>query len=248
MPKGLVTALRTLSALPVPGRDAGRFSDAFYWFPVVGLLLGLLQAGSGALVMATGWPELSAATVLLAGVLLTRGIHLDGMADSIDGFFGGHDAETRLRIMKDSSTGTFGVLALVLLLLFKWTALVQLLGAGRYDWVVTGVVLARTVQVVLAAQLPYARSEGGTAEHFVAGTGRSHAVTVLLGALVIVFALMRAAPRPSISAFAAASLAGIVLGVLAMRKIGGVTGDVLGASSESTETLVWIAGAFLLQL
>ncbi len=247
MPKGLVTALRTLSALPVPGRDSGRFSDAFYWFPVAGLLLGLLQAGSGALAMTTVWPEFSAAAVLLTGILLTRGIHLDGLADSADGFFGGHDAETRLRIMKDSSTGTFGVLALVLLLLFKWTALVQLLGAGRYDWVVSGVVLARTVQVVLAARFPYARREGGIAEHFVAGAGRSHIVTVLLGALVIVFALMRVAPLSTISAFAAASVAGAILGTLALRKIGGVTGDVLGASSESAEALVWIAGALLLR-
>ena len=85
--RGLVTAIRTLTILPIPGRDAESVAAALYWFPLVGLLVGLLQWGLGeciGTIAAKGWPAGAAAVVLVGGAVLTRGLHLDGLADWAD--------------------------------------------------------------------------------------------------------------------------------------------------------------------
>jgi len=243
--RGLVTAVRTLTVLPVPGKDAERFSSALFWFPVVGLFLGLLQAGAGYLAMLSGWPELGASMVLIAGVLLTRGMHADGFADMADGFFGGRDRESRLRIMKDPPVGSFGAIGLILLFLFKSIVLVKLLAFGLYPWIVSGVLLARLVQVALASMLPYARREGGTAAGFVEGAGIQHFVAAFFVALFILLFLMNGEMLPSGIGLSAAIAGAVMMSLLTIKKIGGVTGDVLGASSEFTEVLVWVSGVFL---
>ncbi len=245
MLRGLVTAFRTLTVLPVPGRDAERFSDALYWFPLVGLVLGLLEVALATPVIGGRWPELAALLVVAGGVVLTRGLHADGLADLADGFFGGRDPQSRLRIMKDSCVGSFGVLALVLLLLCKWVAALRLLHSGAVGQIVAGVVLSRMAQVLLAASMPYARPEGGTADSFVSGAGRLHLGLSLVTAATILVVLLRF-DVPGIAALMAAALVSAVLmGLLAARRIGGVTGDVLGAASEVTETVVWVVGALL---
>ena len=242
MLKGLVTALRTLTVLPVPGKDAVHFSSSFYWFPLVGFLIGALQSGAGYLVMAAGWPEFGAASVLFAGVVLTRGIHADGFADLADGFFGGKTVESRLRIMKDPAVGSFGAIALVLLFLFKWVVLVKMLSLELYAWIVSGIVLARLAQVMLASFLPYARSDGGTAAGFVEGAGSRHIGAAFFLSVIILLFLMNMALLPLGAALFAAGIGAVLTAMLSLKMIKGVTGDVLGASSEITEVLVWTSG------
>lgn len=239
MIRGFVTALRTLTVLPVPGKDAEEFSSSLYWFPVVGIFLGMMLAGVGYLTMFSGWTEFAAAVVLLTGVVLTRGIHADGFADVADGFFGGTTVEARLRIMKDPAVGSFGAIALILLFLFKWVLLVKLLALGLYSWIVSGVMLARLAQVLLASSLPYARRDGGTGYGFVEGAGTRHVVCAVsisfIGLLVVSSGMLLTG---GIALLAAAAGAGLT-GFFSLKKIKGVTGDVLGASSEITEVLVW---------
>lgn len=245
MLRGLVTAMRTLSVLPVPGREARKFSDSLYWFPLVGLFLGGLQAAAAMLAAGFAWPELSAALVLLSGVVLTRGMHADGLADMADGFFGGHDRDARLRIMKDPSVGSFGVLALVFLYLFKWVVLTRLFEGESWSVFIAGVVLSRVSQVALASLLPYARPGGGTASGFVSGAGPLHAaIALFLGAAMVMilagFSLLFSA------LLAASAMVTVLVGWLAWRRIGGVTGDVLGAASELCELVAWcVASSFL---
>lgn len=246
--RGLVTALRTLTVLPVPGKDAVRFSSSLHWFPVVGFLLGIVEAGFGYLVMLSGWSEIAAAGVLLVGVVVTRGIHADGFADVIDGFFGGTTVEARLRIMKDPAVGSFGAVALILLFLFKWVVLVRLLSLGLYVWIVAGVMLARLVQVIVASSLPYARSEGGTAAGFVEGAGALHIfVAILLSVIGLVIVSNGMLLPGGIALFTALLSAGLTA-LVSLKKIRGVTGDILGASSEITEVLVWSAVAFWVEV
>lgn len=249
MLRGLVTALRTLTILPVPGRDAEKFSSSLYWFPLVGLLVGAIQAGAGYVIMLSGWEEFAAAGVLFIGVVVTRGIHADGFADVADGFFGGGTVESRLRIMKDSAVGSFGAIALILLFLFKWIVLAKLLAFGLYAWIIYGSILARMVQVFLAGSLPYARAGKGTASGFVEGAGRRHIGTAFSLSMAIFLFLPATSFLQPLTAFLAASVAGGSIALLSRVKISGVTGDVLGASSEITEVFVWSVGAlFLLQL
>ncbi len=244
---GLVTALRTLTVLPVPGNDAEDFSLSLYWFPLAGLLIGLVQALTAWIGMLSGMADFSSALLLLSGILLTRAIHVDGLADLADGFFGGKTKAARLRIMKDPSVGSFGVVALILLFLFKWIAISFLVSFGHYAWIISGVVLARFVQVVLASIMPYARQEEGTASGFVAGAGTRHVVVAGVLSCSIVGLLLHMQPLPIGIAVLSALLSAVFTGILAAKKIDGVTGDVLGASSELTETVVWYSALLLLR-
>ncbi|TCD47453.1 adenosylcobinamide-GDP ribazoletransferase [Chlorobium sp. N1] len=248
MLKGLVTALRTLQVFTVPGREARSFSSALYWFPLVGLLLGLLLAGLGWLGREAGWDGLGAALAVVGALVLTRGMHADGLADVADGFWGGRDRDAALRIMKDPSVGSYGALALGSMLLLKWVVLERLIAAGQFGWIVCGVILARTAQVQLAVWLPYARSGGGTARGFVEGAGPGHALLSGLAAFLLTVLLFRPAPAETLLAFAVAGLVVLSVGWLSLRKIGGITGDVLGAVSEVTEIAVWTAGALFFLL
>ena len=244
MLSALVTALRTLTVLPVPGRECDRFSHSLFWFPLVGLLLGLMQAALGFFSSLTGWNELSAAIVLLGGIGLSRGMHADGLADLADGFWGGRTREAILRIMKDPNVGSFGAIALFAMMLLKWIALFKLVGLGAFEFIAAGVLLARQVQVLLASSLPYARREGGTAQAFVGGAGALHGVVTFLLTMLFLLLLLHADLFALAVVIATALVAALLTGVLSWSKIGGVTGDVLGAGSEVTELFVWIAAAF----
>ncbi len=243
MLSGLVTALRTLTVFPVPGKDTETFSSSLFWFPVVGLLLGLIQTAIGYAGYAAGWNELAAALVVLGGIILTRGMHVDGLADLADGFWGGKTPEAALRIMKDPNVGSFGAIALSGMLLLKWIAVVKLVALGAFGFIAAGVLLARWVQVLLASSLPYARSEGGTARSFVNGAGWLHTLVTSAVTFFFLLPLLHFELYPFAVAVIAALGAGLIIGILSYRKIGGVTGDVLGAVSELTELFVWIAGA-----
>ena len=236
--RGLATAVRTLSVLPAPGRDAASLASALPWFPLVGALLGgmvwTVARGVGAL-----WPEGAAVLAVAAAAALTRGLHLDGVADVADGFGGGRDREHALAIMKDPRAGSFGVVALTLVLLLKTVAFARLAATGQTLWIVAAGALSRAMQVELAATLPYAR-EDGTAGAFVRGARPWHRALAHLLALAVAWTV--AGP----AGLAAALLAWLVcrlIGATARRRIGGVTGDVLGACSEWTETAVVFAAA-----
>jgi adenosylcobinamide-GDP ribazoletransferase len=241
MLRGLVTALRTLTALPVPGRDAGRFSDSLYWFPLVGLVIGTLEALLARFGVLAGWYEVAALLALGGGIILTRGLHADGLADLADGFFGGRNREAALRIMKDPNVGSFGSLALILVMLFKFVCLLELARYGAFGTMTAGVLLARMGQVLLATWLPYARAEGGTATAFVEGAGWPHLVVAVASAFVLLLYPVGFGWSRALFLMASAAASTLALGLLSRRKIGGVTGDVLGACSELTETFVWFA-------
>jgi adenosylcobinamide-GDP ribazoletransferase len=245
MLRGLVTALRTLTLLPIPGKDAERFSASLYWFPLVGLLIGAFQSLLAWGGHAAGWPELAALLALGGGVVLTRGLHADGLADLADGFFGGRSREATLRIMKDPNVGSFGSMALIVVSLLKWVCLLELVRYGAFGSIAAGVMLARMAQVMLAARLPYARAEGGTATAFVEGAGTPHLLVALLCGLILLMPLVNFDPSKIILLSAVAICSTFAVGLLSRRKIGGVTGDVLGACSELTEAAVWTSAVLV---
>jgi adenosylcobinamide-GDP ribazoletransferase len=173
----------------------------------------------------------TAALVLAALALLTGGLHEDGLSDTADGLFGGWTKERRLEIMKDSRIGSYGMLALLLVTLARWSALTALLVFGGH-WaalVATGA-LSRAPMALIMALLPNARGEG--LSH---STGRPNAATALVGlilAAVIAFALTGWTALPLIFA---ALLAALAMAGIALRRIGGQTGDILGASQQLAE-------------
>jgi adenosylcobinamide-GDP ribazoletransferase len=247
LPPAFITALRTLTLLPVSGRDANVPADALSWFPATGAVVGIavwfVQAILGA-VFPVVPPSIAAVAVLLASVLLTRGLHLDGLADWADAFWGGWTPARRLEIMKDTSLGTFGTLALVLVLLAKWSAICVLIEGDAVVWVILACVLSRTVQVDMAVCFPYARPEGGTGAAFVNHANWIHRRNAYLAAFLFTLVLGVFTLRPFV--FAVITLAaGRFFGRSCRKAFGGITGDILGAGSEITETLVLILAAAL---
>jgi adenosylcobinamide-GDP ribazoletransferase len=243
---GLIVALRYLSIVPVPGRrghggapdslaDLGR---AAVWFPVVGLGLGcalaLVQGIAGLLFPAL----LMGLLTIAAWKILTGGLHLDGLADCLDGL-AGRDAERRLAIMRDSRIGTFGAVGLVLVLLLDVAALADIPEDRRWRVLVVAPTVARATPLVLARAFPPARHDGQGAA-FQASVGRAAPLLgVALAALVSVAMLGWA----GLVAIVSGILAALAVGALLTGRLGGITGDVLGAAVEIAELSVLLTGA-----
>jgi len=233
-----VSAMRILTAIPIPGKDCEKFEDALYAFPVVGALLGgilWLLAGADAQLP----PMVTAAFLLVVQTLLTRGFHLDGIADAADGFGGGCTKERSLEIMKDSQIGAFGALALILTLLLKFTLLWALLDAGLAVGILAAMVISRTAQVFQCVTLPYARPTG-TAAATVQHAKPAH----LKVALILCAALLLPAGFRSFLFIPAGLAAAFLWGLYCKNRVDGITGDLLGATNEIVEITV-LTGALL---
>jgi adenosylcobinamide-GDP ribazoletransferase len=170
--------------------------------------------------------------VLLAGAVTTGALHEDGLADTVDGFFGGWTRERRLDIMKDSHIGSYGTLALILSVLARWAALCAVLPVSI--WAVVAVAaLSRAPMAVVMWALPNARGQGLSQS-----VGRPDAqaawVAVALALIAGVLALELAA-----TLMVALCVAVAVLGLMALARarIGGQTGDVLGATQQVAEVV-----------
>lgn len=215
-------------------------AQASRWFPLVGALVGGLSAGILYLAAGLNIPPMAASLIALGfSILLTGALHEDGLADTVDGFGGGHDSATRLEIMRDSRIGTYGVLALVLSVGLRWAALVALLeigiGAAAAALVVAGAV-SRLVPVMLMNVLSPARHDGMAVN---AGKPEGNTVRIACGVgLASLLALSHLSAM--ILTLAATLLVFVALGALAVRRINGHTGDVLGAGQQATEILVLV--------
>jgi adenosylcobinamide-GDP ribazoletransferase len=239
--RGFVTAARYLTVLPLPGGaagDAAALGRSAAWFPVVGVLLGLgLAAGDRGL----GWllpPTLAAAATVTGWKLLTGGLHLDGLADSLDGIVGG-DPEQRLRIMRDSRIGVFGAAGLVLALLLDVTALAELPAGVRWRALVAAPAIGRAAPPLLARVFRPARPDGAGAA-FANSTRAAAAGTA--GLLALLVALLVLGPAGVAGLGLAAAAVGGAECFLAAR-LGGLTGDSLGAAVELAELAVLVTAA-----
>ncbi|WP_354671165.1 adenosylcobinamide-GDP ribazoletransferase [Thiohalobacter sp. IOR34] len=234
--RGFWIALQFLTRLPVPALgQLGRedIARSLVCYPLVGLLLGLILWGLAAATAGLG-PLPAAALLLLVWTALTGGLHLDGLGDCADAWLGGHgDAERSLAIMKDPHAGPAAVIAIVLLLLFKFAALATLL-AGTPLWVLLLVpVLGRAAVIGLLRTAPYVRP-GGLGEPLseAAAEGGVIALLATAGGVLLL------GGGSGLLWLVCAALAVAAVRHLALRRIGGVTGDVLGAAVEISEAAV----------
>jgi adenosylcobinamide-GDP ribazoletransferase len=238
-----------LTAIPLNGRR-GRGTAvsrraagaAMAWAPVVGLLLG--AAAATALELAARWgrtgPLLAAVLAVTALALLTRGLHLDGLADLADGLGSRRPADQALAIMKRSDIGPFGVVTLVLTLGIQVAALAQAQALGRGAPAVITAVVAGRLALTWACRrgVPAARGSGLGA--LVAGTVHPVIPAVLTAAALSAAAAFRPIFAIALAAGLAASLA---VTALAVRRLGGITGDVLGALAELTAAVCLLVTA-----
>ncbi len=243
-----LAAITFLTAIPLPIRrswEPRELADSRLFFPLVGLILGGILAGLD-WVMRLLLPLPVASALLLAGwVLLTGGIHLDGLMDTCDGVFGGRDSARRLEIMADPRVGSFGVAGGVLMLLVKWSCLTTLAPSVRLLSLLAVPVFSRWGIVVATTLFPYVRTQGTGAAF------RSDRKLIPIGAGAICLGLSWLLLGPIGAGLAAgASALAWGLGRWLMGLLGGLTGDTYGAINELIEAaalvaMVAIANGFL---
>lgn len=230
-------ALQFLTVLPGP-RRAGHAADdlgrAAIFFPVIGLLLGAILFLVNWLLAPFANPALASAILITILALLTRALHLDALADTFDGLGAGGGRERLLQVMDDSHTGAFGVIAIVLTTFLKIHAL-ESMDAERWRALLAAPVLGRWSMVVIGYRSKAAKA--GLGSTFIESLSTQHFVAATLIALLLTTAILRAA------AFAPVTFAvAFALGCKNYfhRRLGGVTGDILGAVGELSETAVMV--------
>jgi adenosylcobinamide-GDP ribazoletransferase len=246
---GARLSLTTLTVLPVRGPatvDRRAAGVAMAGAPLVGLLLGLVAGGvlEGARAVTDGGELLGAALAVAVLAALTRGLHLDGLADTVDGLASYLPPEQARAVMKKPDVGPLGLAAVVLSLLVQTAALVACLAAGRgLLALVVAAVTARVAVTLACTPATPAASPGGLGAA-VAGTVPrtvAFALAVLVAGAGAAAAALTGHPplQPVLAVFAGLGAAAL-LRAHAVRRLGGITGDVLGALIEATTTVVLI--------
>lgn len=246
-------ALQFLTRLPVPrwvGFEADWLNQSARWFAAVGLVVGAVGGGVFWLASAVFPPLVAAGLSIAATLILTGGFHEDGLADTFDGLGGAVGRERALAIMKDSRLGSYGALALVVVIGLKAAALGAMLPALAVPALLFAHTASRAAAVVLIRTLAYAGDVDQAKAKPLARRMSKGGVLVALGcAFLLAAALLVQLPAraPSI----ATGLLAAVLGTFGCRRwlrrrLGGYTGDTLGATQQITELLLllgWLAGS-----
>lgn len=239
-------AVRFLTRLPAPAVEEITPRDAAWSmmaFPLVGAILGLLLVAVDG-VSHMLWPALPAAVpVLVAWVLLSGGLHLDGFIDCCDALWSAKAPADRLQILRDVHVGAYGAAGAVLLLLWKWAMLAGLEWPLRWRVLVMAPVVARWAMVYAAWRFPYARPEPGLGAWFKEALRGRH---VLIGAVAGGAICFAAGGVFGLALFALAWLTTIILSRWTVARLGGLTGDVYGMICEVVEAVL-LAGALLAQ-
>jgi adenosylcobinamide-GDP ribazoletransferase len=235
------TAIRFLTLIPISWRareDSEHFPESLVFFAVVGMAIGVLGV-LGVVLLSKIFPQPVVVAITIAYLAFISGcLHLDGLSDSADGLLSSRPREDCLRIMKDSRAGAMGIIVVVLVMLTKYAALTAI-PLEQLLLAVFLMPLAGRCAILLAmAFLPYARMEGGLGALFYSGDSKKAA---WIACILFIVCLLFLAP----DAFLPVSLGFVVLVLLFNRwckvKLGGATGDTLGALCELTEMIVAVS-------
>lgn len=244
--RSFLVAVTLLSVLPIPYRalpSPDAVARSRFWFPLAGLLLGGLLGGWAALLLVPlRSPVLVAFLILVAWVVLTGALHLDGFCDVCDGVLGGRTTEDRLRILKDPHLGTFGLAGGVLLLLGKFVLLQELASRpAALPWTIAAAVtVARCLVLCVAAGARYPRPEG-TGKVLIEATRPWEGIA----AAVLAAAAVLLVPGGGLADFAIRwlppLLVVLLVRVVCVWRLDGITGDCLGAAIETAEVTCLLA-------
>ena len=244
MLRQFLLAVQFLTRLPVPNRLATNEEElgrAAAFFPLVGVIVGGSTAGLYLLALRVVSVPVAVLIALVFAAFITSGFHEDGLADTFDGLGGGWTKEPALEIMRDSRIGTYGALALIFLVLGKFVILTELGSIQVWRWLIVAHVAARWTVLPLCRWLPYARPEG---------QGKLVAKQITLSALIIgsltfLLILLLFPWRTALIALAVTIAVTLFSGLYYKRRLGGITGDCLGATNQLTELLLYLTAHIL---
>lgn len=248
-------AISFLSRLPVPDRvfaeHDGSLSTTAAAFPLAGLLVALPSAGILALCLALGAdPTLAALLTIALHVAITGALHEDGLSDTADGLGGGHDRERALAIMKDSRIGTYGALALILSIALRTTALATLcmldtMAPAIVAWLAAASV-SRAVMVWHWYMLPTARADGVASRAGAPDKPVASLALALGGGMAIALGWLAVPLAPLLAALCVSGILGYGFTAHIRRRLGGQTGDTIGACQQIAEIGFLVALAIAL--
>ena len=247
---GPLESIGLLTVLPVPVSATRSARGVLPWAPLVGLLLGGAATGTGVLGASLVSPPVGAVLALVTLAALTRGLHLDGLADTADGLGPLRDRERALAVMRQGDVGPFGVAAVVLVLLLQAACVADLLTADGGWQAVWAAVVAGRLALTRTGLPGSSVAEGSRLGSAVAGTVRP---PVLLAWALVLAALLGGATLPdwpAAAGIAGSALAGVLGGEVVLRRarlrLGGVSGDVMGAMAEVTTAVTLLGAAAVL--
>lgn len=231
---GLLAALQFLTRVPIRLRKEPSLNDTVAWFPLAGAVIGAAVGGAAAGAWHVSTPVVAGAVGIVVGLLVTGAFHEDGLGDVADAFGGGWTVERRLEILKDSRHGTYGVAAIASSIVLRVVALGSLPGPwAMFTGAVAAHTMGRVAAVGMAGTMRLATHSGLGADYGRGTTRPRAAVSVVAGVALTTLV----AGRWALPLAAAAFLAVLATGTLARRKIGGISGDVLGATEQVAEIL-----------
>lgn len=223
----LASAIRLLTRFRIPGKETEKSERILFWFPLVGAFLGCISFLISLLPFSA---SIRSVLVLIGGAYFTRALHYDGVADLADGLGGGFTKERALEIMRDSHIGAFGTIALILILLLQHSLLLTVV--DHPPMLVLVPALGRLAQVWAASLMTYARTGEGMASDLVRRAKWHHALlpTLQVGLVILLlFVLHNPYAIPTLSAFGGIVLSTTILCLISRKRLGGITGDVLGS-------------------
>lgn len=233
----IAAAVGLLSRLPVPvdtDRATARGARAAWAYPLAGLVLAVIAGSVAHFCLAVGLsPSLTAGLCLATLAITTGALHEDGLSDAADGLWGGWDMSRRLDIMKDSRIGAYGVIALILGFGLRWQALALILGTSVWAPLIATAMISRAAMVPLMWRLPHARSSGLSQS-----VGRPAPRTALAAMAIAILASLILFQITGLLLLGVATFASVTCACIAKQKIGGQTGDILGATQQITEIAV----------
>ncbi|MFH1478461.1 MAG: adenosylcobinamide-GDP ribazoletransferase [Candidatus Omnitrophota bacterium] len=243
--KGFLTALQFLTIVPIKIKqlDEKKIPRSMVYFPLVGLMLGLILTGTDKFLYFLGFEQIVINMILIIFlIVLTGGIHLDGLADTMDALLSRKNKEDMLNIMRDSHIGVMGVLSLIGIISLKVAFLSSISITSKSNSLIFMCVLSRWSLVLSMVLFPYAREEG-KAKSFIKGVDPKifiFSTIAAIGCMAIVWKIQ------SLMLMGAAIISVYIIGKHIKSKISGITGDTLGATNELVEVIV-LLGIFLLE-
>jgi adenosylcobinamide-GDP ribazoletransferase len=238
----VVQCVTFFTRIPLPTLPSKRsFAEALWAAPVAGALVGLITGGVLLISLSVGLsPFVAAILGVAASVLVTGALHEDGFADVADGFWGGRTPERVIEIMRDSRIGSYGTLALILSVALRWGALATIVSEGRATFIIVACIAvhsaSRAILPAFAAHVPPASGTGLSASIGTIPSNRI-ALSLLLGAA----ALLAIGPAYTIVSVLLLGATFFAMKRLCIAKIGGQTGDVLGALQQACEIILLLA-------
>ena len=242
--KSFILNLQFLTRIPIGDNiqyDQEEISKGTFWFPLIGLIVGLLCFGVYYIASQLFFGFFPVLCCIVANVVITGALHIDGLADTCDGIFSTRSKDRMLEIMKDSRIGTNGVIAIAFDLLFRITLISQMSIKQAALSIILAPVISRTMLVGLIYFSKYARANGGMGSIFM---NKKYKINTYIGVGIGLAISIIAMGKYGLYVFMICIIMNIFYKTYIDGKIGGMTGDTLGAANELTEIVFFIVIVF----